>query len=1093
MPMQVLHVFVILFTGLLIYFPSLVSAAECQKSVATLTAIQGNVKVLRVGESTWTGIKREGEICAGESLMVLENSRATVVLSNENVIRIRQKSTLHFPAPPERKPLLLKIIQGVVHIFSHRPRSLEIVTPYVNGIVEGTEFLVEVDNETSSISVFEGLVRSTNGHGFLAIDGGKRVVATKDTAPTFEKKITARDGVQWSLYYPPLYHLPHYDGDEEVSDDSIDLIEKASWLLSMGSVEEALQLLDQILKKNPENSDALSLQTIAAVVQNDTQKALTAATKAIQVSPDSAPAYIAMSYVQQAHFNLAEARESATRAVELNPDDAIAWARLAELWSSLGYHKKSLFAAEKAMGIAPDLARTQMVLGFIYLSQLRTDEARDAFQRAMALDQADPLARLGYGLTIIREGNLKAGGREIEISVSLDPNNSLIRSYLGKVYFEEKRSGKDARQYAIAKQLDPNDPTPYFYSAISKYTENKPIEALHELQKARELNDNRAVYRSRFLLDSDEASRSASIAHVYRDLGFERRALVEGWQATNNDPSNSSAHRFLADSYAFMPRHEIARVSELLQAQLLQPLNTTPIQPKLAESSLFLFNSLGPEVLSFNEFHNLFNRNQIIFQGGGLVGGNGILGGEGLITGIYKKLAISASFTHYENDGWRHNGDQMDDIYNFFAQYDLSAQSSIQAEYRNRKIERGDTQLGVFEHDFYPDWRKDDAVATTRLGFHHTFFPGSDLIGNIQYATTDLKQRDSFDEFTRYDWFTDEESYGAELSYIQRTDRIKFISGGGYFNNDRRDLYIEDIEYEPYYRGTEDSEIDHTNIYLYTHLHPLQDVTLTLGGSGDFYRPDDHDYADTVNQFNPKFGITWNPFSDTTLRAAAFRVLKRTLISNQTLEPTQVAGFNQFFDEINSTDYWVYGTAVDQKFTENLYGGVEFTYRDLDVPYFNWRYQQVKSADWEENIARTYLFWTPHKWLAFSAEYLFEKLERSEEFSEGASSADTHQFPLGFKLFHPSGASLSVKGTYFHQEGEFYRNLEDAYIYYPKENDFFVLNAALRYRFPQRKGFFTLGVNNLTDEDFHYFDSDPDNPRYLPGRVVYSKVTLTLP
>jgi hypothetical protein len=51
--------------------------------------------------------------------------------------------------------------------------------------------------------------------------------------------------------------------------------------------------------------------------------------------------------------------------------------------------------------------------------------------------------------------------------------------------------------------------------------------------------------------------------------------LVEGWRLLNIDPSNYSAHRFLADFYAALPRHEIARVSELLQSQLLQPVNIT--------------------------------------------------------------------------------------------------------------------------------------------------------------------------------------------------------------------------------------------------------------------------------------------------------------------------------------------------------------------------------------------------------------------------------------------------------------------------------------------------------------------------------------
>jgi 23S rRNA maturation-related 3'-5' exoribonuclease YhaM len=52
------------------------------------------------------------------------------------------------------------------------------------------------------------------------------------------------------------------------------------------------------------------------------------------------------------------------------------------------------------------------------------------------------------------------------------------------------------------------------------------VEALHDYQKAIELNDNRAVYRSKLNLDSDEAARSAAIARVYSDLGFQQLALI---------------------------------------------------------------------------------------------------------------------------------------------------------------------------------------------------------------------------------------------------------------------------------------------------------------------------------------------------------------------------------------------------------------------------------------------------------------------------------------------------------------------------------------------------------------------------------------
>jgi len=81
------------------------------------------------------------------------------------------------------------------------------------------------------------------------------------------------------------------------------------------------------------------------------------------------------------------------------------------------------------------------VLGFAHLTRIEVDRAKTAFERAMALDPADPLPRLGLGLARIRDGDIDAGTKEIETAASLDPNNSLIRSYLGKAYFEQKRGG----------------------------------------------------------------------------------------------------------------------------------------------------------------------------------------------------------------------------------------------------------------------------------------------------------------------------------------------------------------------------------------------------------------------------------------------------------------------------------------------------------------------------------------------------------------------------------------------------------------------------------------------------------------------------
>ena len=683
-----------------------------------------------------------------------------------------------------------------------------------------------------------------------------------------------------------------------------------------------------------------------AVAQNEKEKALDLANKSIDADSKSSSARIALSYAQQANFNLEGARKSLEEAVKLNPENALAWARLAEIQLSFGELNKALEAAQKAVSLNPDLSRTQTVLGFAYLTRVETGKSKEAFQKAIELDQADPLPRLGLGLAKIRDGGLpkwekdlmKAvdsglmeGTKDLEIAVSLDPDNSLVRSYLGKAYYEKTQDKRATDQFAMAKKLDPSDPTPYFYDAIEKQTTNRPVEALEDFEKAIELNDNRAIYRSKLLLDADLAARSAAVARIYNDLGFQQRALVEGWKSVNTDPSDYSGHRFLADTYAALPRHEIARVSELLQSQLLQPLNMTPIQPRLAESNLFLLSAQGPANLSFNEFNPLFNRNGVTFQGSGLWGEDSTFGGEGVLSGIYKKASFSVGYNYFATDGWRKNADQRDNIADAFLQFELSPQTSIQGEYRYRDAETGDLLQVFFPEDARFNLRNTEERNTYRLGVRHSFSPNSIFLGSFMYADAEFRVKDEDPGFFQVELKRPEDAYSGELQHHFRSQYVDLVSGVGYFDIDGRIDATTFLPPTDVFRETTSTDLQHLNLYLYSYIKPLRNLTFTLGASGDITDGDSPDVADQ-EEFNPKFGVMWSPFKNTSLCAAAFRVFKRTLITDQTVEPTQVAGFNQFFDEINGTKYWRYGVGIDQKFPGNIFGGVEFSRIGLESP-----------------------------------------------------------------------------------------------------------------------------------------------------------------
>ena len=289
----------------------------------------------------------------------------------------------------------------------------------------------------------------------------------------------------------------------------------------------------------------------------------------------------------------------------------------------------------------------------------------------------------------------------------------------------------------------------------------------------------------------------------------------------------------------------------------------------------------------------------------------------------------------------------------------------------------------------------------------------------------------------------------------------------------------------------DDWDVHHTNLYVYTYWNFPKPVTWTLGASADFFTDTSRDTD--RDQVNPKIGITWDLSPSTTVRLAAFRMLNRTLVTSQTVEPTQVAGVNQLFDDVFGTDGWRYAAAIDRKFRRDLFGGLELSKRDVDVP---WRQSTTtgmvpKLAKWEEQLAQAYLYWTPAAWLAVSGEYQYERFDRDSSFPdpEGFIKAETHRFPLGLNLFCPLGFIAGVKATYVDQEVDYYDNATDTFI--AGSDDLWVFDASVGYRLPERYGILTVEVKNVFDEGFRFQDTDPVSPRIYPERLIVGKFTVS--
>ncbi len=1126
---------VFLVSTLLCFVAEVHAVAVCEPEVARVVSVEGTVELRRASQTNWQTVVYNTLLCAGDMLRVRARSRADLRLSNESMLRLDQKTTITFPErAADKATSLLDLIKGALHIITRTPKPFKVRTPFLNGAVDGTEFSIRINPDSTTIVLYEGQVSASNQHGALVLAGYEAAIADRNQAPRKITIVKPTDAVQWALYYPTILdHTLVQQGTASIAPELLTSIElaqhgklsealsaldtvpqsaysadffthHAGLLLSVGRVDEANLSISQALNLEPNNSDAHSLQSIIAVVQNDKAQALNFASRAVNLNPTSPAAKLALSYAQQAHFEIEKALMSVQEAVQINKQNALAWARLAELHMSMGELDHAMNSAQKAVRLNPHLAKTKTVLGFAHLLKIDTEMAKSIFTQAIALDQADPMPRLGMGLALIREGKLDAGRVELEIAASLDPANSLIRSYLGKAYFEEKRYDLASTQFDLAKKRDPRDPTPWFYDAVQKQTQNRPVEALQDIQKSIELNDNRAVYRSKLLLDQDQAGRGSSLARVYDNLGFERRALMETAKSLSFDPANHSAHRFLSDAYANVPRHEIARVSELLQAQLLQPINVNPVQPRLAVADLNIITNTGPAVAGFNEFAPLMERNKPQLVASGIVGSHSTFGNEVVASALYDRASISLGQFHYETNGFRKNNGQNHDVYNAFMQYAVTSKFNVQAEVRRRETKHGDLLLD-FDTKNHTEDRRNLDQDTVRVGARYALTPQQDLIVSAIYADRKENQTIAVPAITvdipvppfqilqpgfNLNSIAKDKGYQVEGQYLLRDEYFNVTAGGGFYQIDVKDLQVCNGGQCP--STAIKFKRERENAYIYSNLSYFENINVTFGLSYDAFK----DVVDfKFDAFNPKFGLQWNITDTLRLRLAWFETVKSALITNQTLEPTQVAGFNQLFDDPNGTKARRMGLGLDTYFLKSLYGGVEISDRDLKVPLFEEALTLLAKEQQQERLYRAYLYWLPHPYWSINGEFKFERYTRHAEVVGGDKDKPfqigTLSAPLVINYFHPKGLFAKFTTTYIRQHLK--RVAEST----AREgtDDFVLFDVAVGYRLPNRRGFVSFEGRNLSNAHFLYRNvnfqlNEAITPRFTPTRTFFGRVTL---
>ena len=1137
------------------------AAAPAGDVMARIVSVQGEVSLLPAGTADWIQIATEQDIKVGWGLRTGPNSRARVRLRDQSVITVGPSTSMQFGQ--KQKRFLTRVLQGIISFF-HRdePGELEVESPEVAAVIYGTEFVFAVAPDgVSTMTLYDGRVEMTGG---LVLTNGEVAVATRGQPPHKTASITLNNlqAVQWCLYYPAILDLDELGSGFPVnpplqasvaqyrSGDLLGALNQcpANWqpatqeervyraalMLSVGNVAGAEALMAQVQANPRPPRSSAAAGSVAEPGLDDPNARLSAALRqlmaVVQLRPGEplvdarrtnllATEWLALSYYQQFRGQLAAARDSARQATQTAPAFGFAWARLAELEFGFGRRLEAMRALNRSLALSPHNAQAVAIRGFVLCDQNDIAQAQRTFEQALSLDSALGNAWLGRGLCRIQRGDLSGGEQDLLIAAATEPQRSLLRSYLGKAFSERRQYAKAAHEFGLAMNLDPLDPTPWLYRALLRENRNWINPAIADLERSKQLNDNRYLYRSRLMLDQDLAVRSANLAALYRDADLTEVAQREAGRAVNYDYANASAHQFLANAYDALRdprlinlRYESAWLNELLLANLLAPVGMGNLSQHVSQQ----------------EYSSLFDRGRI----GLLTDSMYLSRGDWLQTasqyGYSDRLGYALDLDYRSENGQRANEDRTSTTVFAKTKIQLSPQDSLLVMANTLDYHAGDLR------QYYDPAGASRTLRVTEyqqpnlfLGFHREWQPGSHtlvLLGrlddtlrlrNSEAASLVLKQKGGQTQPFALgpfglDYERQLEAYSAEVQQIWQTGRHTFIAGGRYQAGwpEVRSTFTPPphpwFSPAPLVQNLQ-TELERGSLYFYDQWQLLDPLRLEAGVSYDRLDypvnvewPPYQSGQLTAQQVSPKLGLDWQLATNTHLYAAWTRSLGGAYYDNSLrLEPSQIAGFNQTYRSlipesapgaagglVPGARFETWSLGLDHQFRTQTYLGIEGNVRREQATRTIGGFESVfpspatisqtrQNLEYTEKSAALTLNQLAGRDWSFGLRYRASLAELQVRYPGIPAAAQQRsnvpldsdgdgllqELRLSALFNHPSGFFGQV-AVHWHDQSN-----GGAYQSLPGES-FWQGDVFVGYRFWQRRAMVQVGLLNLTDQDY---------------------------
>ena len=896
--------------------------------------------------------------------------------------------------------------------------------------------------------------------------------------------------------------------EREKGTPSLVVVMSGYFSMLVGKIEEAKALLTDSRIGGRDEVIAHSLLSQIYLAQNSKERASDEAALALRANGGSPMALMTAALVKISCFDLPAARKLLEDALAADPRFPEAYVYLARLWLGADYLDRAWKIICKAMEISKTDSEVLSLAGFIRLGYRDFDGASALFTEAVKNDPGFGEPHIGLSNVAFRDRDFSRGLTEMLTATLLEPRVSLYQSSLGKALYQTRSFDKALEVYDYAKTLDPNDPSPYLYKGIALSDLYRPGEAIQEINKSIELNDNTAIFRSRLMLDRDLAVRNADLARSYNQLGLTDWSYSKALTAVKNDPLNASAHLFLSSQLLSSGNRTTAAVSEFLQYQLLAPANentftglsytqTKDYTPmfEMPYARLDVEGGVGTWA-----DHKALIQDHFIEAFGGLPG-----------------LALDASGGYANDPGFRRVNDGEEDFYgSAVGKFEPTIKDSFYAAYNYSKDREGDnSNLDDFSYANDPFLKSTSRSNNVDGGYVHRFSPSAVFIGYFAWGNpldilTDYYSQSLNDVAPVFHYRSDTiyASLLEEYNNTQIQQQLKFgdhtlIGGLDYFSGSF-DYYNRDAAIDRYfYPGTinkifysttitENSPPDHaTSVYIRDYWRIWPQLVVELGISGDITSRPRYGYSDSISasSANPAVGLNYQIDKSNTLRLAYQSYVNGHSL-NPSIAPSEVAGFPSQVNTPDGSKVKEMGVAWESQWNPATFTVLRVTGYRIDDPEFDEYSRQVdwRTDHFESSLTVNRLLTTS---LGLSAG-VSGKIESMAAPSDIFPTGDFDEISgnIGLNYMHPTGWFSSVRDTVVHQN---LGGLSDQSLaQHQKElgDPFNLVDIALGKYFGNKRGYVRLDVTNIFNQHFCYHPELVAVDEFFPDRQIIFRLGL---